>query len=108
MEIFVLLMVGAIGGFWWLNYVMKKNAEKANETAAPYKVEPTPVVTQETTLPSAPVEQKPAEPVAVVETKVVQIEASPVKKPRKPKTTKAPVKKPATASKAVVRKPKKA
>lgn len=107
MEIFVVLMIGAIGGFWWLNHIMKKNAEKANEASAPYKVEPVAPVQPESA-PAPVVEVKQPEPVAVVETKVEPVEAKPAKKSRAPRATKTAVKKSAATSKAVVRKPKKA
>jgi len=79
MEIFILILIGAVGAFWWLNHTMTKNsaAKSTDAEPAPYKVEP-PVV-----------EAKPAEPEPAVE---------PIKAKAKAKTP--------TKSKAVVRKPR--
>lgn len=95
MELFVLFLIAAVGGAWWLNHVMhKKAAESAqkkleeSEQAAPYKVPepttttPTPLVV-DAQLPTVQLEQVAA-PVA---------EVAPAKKPRKPATKSSAVSK---------------
>lgn len=37
MELLILFAIAAIGGFWWVNYAMKKNEEKLNMVASKHK-----------------------------------------------------------------------
>lgn len=43
MEIFVLLLIAGLAGFWWINYLMKKKEESLKEAVeniqAPYKLD---------------------------------------------------------------------
>ena len=92
MEIFVLFIIGAIGAFWWLNYITSKRNKDTTTDVAPYKVEPA-------------ADPKPAEPVAVAPQP-----AQPVVEPQPEAKAKVPAKakkvKTPTASKTVVRKPR--
>lgn len=89
MEIFILILIGAVGAFWWLNHTMTKNsaAKSTDAEPAPYKVEP-PVVEAKTT-DATPVETLAFSPPSSGQ----------------PTKTKAKAKTP-TKSKAVVRKPR--
>lgn len=107
MELLLLFLIAAVGGVWWLNYVMSKKAhaeEKAKaekqEAEAPYKLD----------IPEEKIVVTPSVQQAMEQTAVqpilpskVDIEEKPVKKPRKtaaskkPATSKARTKKPVSA-----------
>lgn len=67
MEIFVLLLLATIAGFWWVNRQMKKKEEKLREeptdTTAPYKVEVPEVKTETITVKE---EVKPVEAINAI------------------------------------------
>jgi cytoskeletal protein RodZ len=97
MELFIFFLIAALGGFWWVNSVMKKRAEdlrqnevKKDEPESPYKVE-APVVPD---LPVTPVQAEPAvvKPVEVEPAVVtpVEVEPTPVVAKTKPATEKKP------------------
>lgn len=83
MELIVLLMIVAVGGFWYLNHQMRKSAERRAAESAPYKVEP----------PAEPM--VPAQPVEIVKEEVAAAPAVEAKRVKKPAKSKAVVTKPA-------------
>lgn len=105
MELLVLLAIVAVGGIWWLNHTMKKNAEREAARAskpeeAPYKVEvaevkiePAPVVVEAPAVPVAPVVEEPKaeeKPKKVrTPSKGRAVSTSGAKKPRASKAKKA-------------------
>jgi hypothetical protein len=100
MELFIFFAIAALGGFWWVNHVMKKKTDalfqpelKKDETQVPYKVEPleVPVATAEPIVTKEVAVEPPTE---VVTTEVAPVVEKP-KKPRKSAAKKPTEKKPA-------------
>lgn len=106
MELLLLFLIAAVGGVWWLNYVMSKKAyaEKAKaekqEAEAPYKLDIPEEKIVVTSAVQQAMEQTAVQPILPSK---VDIEEKPVKKPRKtaaskkPATSKARTKKPVSA-----------
>lgn len=97
MELFIFFIIAALGGFWYINHVLKTKNQKPStevEPQAPYKVEPVTEV-KNSTPEEFPKAEVKVEPVVEAKPKAVKPKA-----PRKPRQPKQPVaKKAAKATK---------